>query len=258
MNTLNIDESMAIEAPIISRSIQSAQKKVETYHFDIRKSVLEYDDVMNQQRELFYKQRRKVLEGINIYNDITYMVEREIDRIVGMYISPEMSVIEYDNETLSGLLSSVHSIFPQLSTVSLTDINSLKYDEICDKLNALAVEAYQNNEKQAVDSYNEVLRLTEGEGNYEPHVFGSDDNIMRSAEKDILLRVVDNKWIDHLHNIDMLREGIGLRAYGQKDPLIEYKREAFDLFNEMMHQIQSETVTHLFRMRFHFENNEPS
>lgn len=261
METLNIDEAMAIEAPLISRSIQSAQKKVETYHFDIRKSVLEYDDVMNQQRELFYKQRRRVLEGENIYEDIMYMLEQEVERLIGTYFNPEMSIQDYTDEDLSALLTSVHSVFPQLSELNKEDLSSMTFAQMCDKIIEMTKEAYKQNEEQAVEGYNEVLRLTEGEGNYEPHVYGSSDNIMRSAEKDILLRVVDNKWIDHLHNIDMLRDGIGLRAYGQKDPLIEYKREAFELFNDMMHQIQSETVAHLFRMRFHFEimgmNDEP-
>ena len=253
METMNIDESMAIESSIISKTIQSAQKKVETYHFDIRKSVLEYDDVMNQQRELFYKQRRRVLEGENIYEDILYMIEKEVERLVGTYFNPEMAVQDYTEEDLNALLNSVRSVFPQLSELKKEDISSLTFAQMCDKITEMAKEAYKNNEEQAVEGYNELMRLTEGEGAYVPQEYGAPDNIMRVAEKDILLRVVDNKWIDHLHNIDMLREGIGLRAYGQKDPLIEYKREAFEMFNDMMHQIQAETVTHLFRMQFHFE-----
>ncbi len=253
METMNIDETMAIESSIISKTIQSAQKKVETYHFDIRKSVLEYDDVMNQQRELFYKQRRRVLEGENIYEDILYMIEKEVERLVGTYFNPEMAVQDYTEEDLNALLNSVRSVFPQLSELKKEDISSLTFAQMCDKITEMAKEAYKNNEEQAVEGYNELMRLTEGEGAYVPQEYGAPDNIMRVAEKDILLRVVDNKWIDHLHNIDMLREGIGLRAYGQKDPLIEYKREAFEMFNDMMHQIQAETVTHLFRMQFHFE-----
>ena len=102
--------------------------------------------------------------------------------------------------------------------------------------------------KEIIDFYNNVISQYEQE--YVPQQVFAPDNVMRNLEKDILLRVVDNKWIDHLHNIDMLREGIGLRAYGQKDPLIEYKREAYDLFNNMMYEIQKDTVRYIFRTKF--------
>jgi preprotein translocase subunit SecA len=109
---------------------------------------------------------------------------------------------------------------------------------------------------EIVNFYNEVL--TQYDANFVPQEPYSSENVVRNLERDVLLRVVDNKWIDHLHNIDMLREGIGLRAYGQKDPLIEYKREAYDLFNKMMGEIQGETVKHLFRTKFGIQvMNEP-
>lgn len=252
MDTFKLNEDMAIESPIVSRSIQSAQKKVETYHFDIRKQVLEYDDVMNQQRELFYRQRRKVLEGDNIYEDVIFMISQEIDRIMNGYITPEMPVEEYDNETLNGLLKSVRSTIPQLPPIDVADIKGLKYSILYDKLKDEALSAYASHEQEIISLYNEILRQNPeiDQNEFEPQEFGAGDNVMRSLERDILLRIVDNKWIDHLHNIDMLRDGIGLRAYGQKDPLIEYKREAFDLFNNMMHEIQRETVMHLFRTKF--------
>lgn len=240
MNTLNVEETMAIESPLITRQIQSAQRKVETYHFDMRKHVLEYDDVMNQQRERFYAQRRKVLEGKDLREDILYMIECEVCRIIQTYISPEMVPSEYEPEDLQGLISSIHGTIPQLAQLSVDDIKNSKYYDIEDKLKFLAKEAYEQHEKLITESYAEL----------------SDDlehNLMRIIEKDILLQVVDNKWIDHLHNIDMLREGIGLRAYGQKDPLIEYKREAFDLFNSMMFEIQKEVVSYLFRAKVHVE-----
>jgi len=255
METLNMDESTAIEAPIVSKSIQSAQKKVETYHFDIRKHVLEYDDVMNQQRERLYKQRRRVLEGENLYEDIIYMIEQEITRIMMSYISPEMTPEEYDDESLEGLLKSLFATIPQLSYLTIQDIKGIKFDALYDKLRDLAVDAYKKHEEETVNFYNSVIMAPEtqlAEG-YAPQQVGDKDNIMRNIERDILLRIVDNKWIDHLHNIDALREGIGLRAYGQKDPLLEYKREAFDMFNTMMHDIQRETVAHLFRTKFEIQ-----
>ena len=248
MNALNVDEDMAIESPIISRQIQSAQKKVETYHFDIRKNVLEYDDVMNIQREKFYAQRRKVLRNEKLNDNILYMLEQEIDRLLNSYISPEMQPEEYIEEDLKTLIKELHSTIPQLSSMNVSDISALKFDVIYDKIMEKAKIAYQEHEREIVAFYNDVIsKYEENASVQEPF---TEQNVMRNIEKDVLLRVIDSKWIDHLHNIDMLRDGIGLRAYGQKDPLIEYKKEAYDLFNKMMFEIQGETVKHLFRTKF--------
>ncbi len=254
MEMMNIDESTAIESPLITRQIQSAQKKVETYHFDIRKNILEYDDVMNKQRELFYKQRRKVLEGKNVYEDVQFMIEQEVNSLMGTYINPEMPIEEYDDETLTQMLRAFHSVIPQLAHIKLQDIKNTKYDILYEKFKKAAQEAYNAHEQEIINFYNEVVIPSQDENEELEHQqVGSKDNIMRNLERDILLRIVDNKWIDHLHNIDMLREGIGLRAYGQKDPLIEYKREAFDLFNNMMQDIKRETTAHLFRTNFEIQ-----
>ena len=134
METLKVEETMPIESAIVSRSIQSAQKKVETYHFDIRKHVLEYDDVMNQQRELFYRQRRRVLEGKNVYEDINFMIEQEIDRLMGSYINPEMPLEEYDEDTMRSLLKAIHSTIPQLSYIGIPEIKGIKYESLFEKL----------------------------------------------------------------------------------------------------------------------------
>lgn len=248
MNALNVEEDIAIEHSLITRQIQSAQKKVETYHFDIRKSVLEYDDVMNIQREKFYVQRRKVLFGENMSDDIYYMIEKEIERMINSYISPEQNPEEYIFEDIQTMIRELHSIIPQLSGVSVSDVQGLRFDAIYDKFKTLAIEAYRNHEEEVIKFYNDVV--SKYDDDFIPQEAFSGNNVIRNLEKDILLRVVDNKWIDHLHNIDMLREGIGLRAYGQKDPLIEYKREAYDLFNKMMFEIQGDTVKHLFRTKF--------
>ncbi len=248
MNALNVEDDMAIENPIITAQIQSAQKKVETYHFDIRKSVLEYDDVMNVQREKFYEQRKKVLSGKNLSEDVIYMIEKEIDRLLSGYISPNMRIEEYIEEDLERLVKELHSIIPQLSYISVSDIKNLTFNEMYDKLLDLAKQKYKEHEEEMVNFYNEVISQYE-ENPKEQHPF-EDDNIARAIERDIMLQVVDNRWIDHLHNIDILRDGIGLRAYGQKDPLIEYKKEAYDLFNNMMYDIQAEFVKHLFRTKF--------
>lgn len=248
MNALNVEEDMAIENPIITRQIESAQKKVEVYHFDIRKNVLEYDDVMNVQREKFYAQRRRVLRNEKLNENIVYMIEQEIQRLVGSYISPEMQPEEYVYEELQTMVKELHSTIPQMSDVAVSDIQGQKFDAICDKLTEKAKYAYQEHEREIIKFYNEIINKYEDEPVLQESF--AEHNVMRNIEKDVLLRVIDNKWIDHLHNIDMLRDGIGLRAYGQKDPLIEYKKEAYDLFNKMMFEIQGDTVKHLFRTKF--------
>ena len=249
MTALNVPENMAIDSPLITKRIQSAQKKVETFHFDMRKSVLEYDDVMNIQREKFYRQRRKVLAGVGLYDDILYMMEREVDRLMRSYISPEQKVEEYVYEDLQTMIKELHSTVPQLaSTFDVADIQNMRFEPMYNKIKDYVIEAYKNHEIEIINFYNQVVSDYNA-GNELQEAFAS-SNIVRSLEKDVLLKVVDSKWIDHLHNIDMLRDGIGLRAYGQKDPLIEYKKEAYDLFNKMMYEIQSDTVKHLFRTRF--------
>ena len=248
MNSFNIEEDMAIENGLITRQIESNQKKVETFHFDARKSVLEYDDVMNLQREKFYAQRNKVMENTDLHDDVLYMIEREVDRVLKTYIAPGMNPDEYIYEDLVSLVKEIHSVFPQLSNVEVKDIQGLKFENVYSKIKDLALEAYKEHEEKTVAFYNNVaMQYNLMDKIEEPF---TNDNVMRNLEKDLLLRVVDNKWIDHLHNIDMLREGIGLRAYGQKNPLLEYKKEAYDLFNNMMFDIQSETVKHLFRTKF--------
>jgi len=248
MDILNVQEDMAIESKMITRQIQSSQRKVETYYFDIRKNVLEYDDVMNAQRENFYAQRKKVLEDKDVSQDILYMIEKEVERIICSYISPGMSVEEYVQEDIDTMAKEIKSTFPQYTTFNVVDIEKLKYDKMYEKLSTEIVEAYKTYEKNVVNEYNEIL--SQYHKDFVPQTPLTANSVMRDIERDILLKVIDAKWTDHLHNIEMLRDGIGLRAYGQKDPLIEYKKEAFDMFNNMMHEIQSETVKYLFRAKF--------
>ena len=258
MTALNVPENMAIDSPLITKRIQSAQKKVETFHFDMRKSVLEYDDVMNIQREKFYHQRRKVLAGEGLYEDILYMMEREVDRLMRSYISPEQKVEEYVYDDLVTMIKELHSTVPQLaSTFDVADIQNMRFEPMYNKIKDFVIDAYKNHEIEIINFYNQVV--TDYNAGYELQEPFAPHNIVRQLEKDVLLKVVDSKWIDHLHNIDMLRDGIGLRAYGQKDPLIEYKKEAYDMFNNMMYEIQSDTVKHLFRTKFGVQvvNNQP-
>ncbi|UKI41781.1 MAG: hypothetical protein L6V95_01675 [Candidatus Melainabacteria bacterium] len=162
-----------------------------------------------------------------------------------------MQPVEYIPDELEMMLNEFYvTINRDENKLTFDDISTLTYDEIFEKLKETAIAAYTKLEVDTVNFYNDVITQYETEENPKLQEVNSKDNVLRNIEKDILLRVVDNKWIDHLHNIDMLRDGIGLRAYGQKDPLIEYKREAYDLFNNMMCEIQSETIKYLFRTRF--------
>lgn len=249
-------DDVPIESKLITRQIESAQKKVETRNFDIRKSVLEYDDVINIQREKFYTQRKKVLSNASLYEDILFMIEKECERILKQYVSKDMSPAEYVEDDLKLLTTEIHTVFPQLANkIKLDDLRKLRYQDMLDLLKKESLNAYREHEKDTIFMFNEVVAKY-GQMDV-PQVAFSDDNMMRHIEKDILLRVVDQKWIEHLNNIDDLKDSIGLVAYGQKDPLLEYKRKAFDYFNAMMFDIQSETVKHIFRVKFGVQFVEP-
>ena len=249
MNMLNLPENTAIDHPMITKRIKSAQKRVETFHFDIRKQVLDYDDVINIQREKFYHQRKKVLSGRGLYSDIIYMIEQEVDWMFLETRYQEMKVEEYNYEELEKMVKELHSIVPPLAgVIEVKDIQNMRYAPMYEKVKDFVIQAYKDHEIEIIEFYNKVLAdYNSDTPAQEPF---SDDNVVRQLEKDILLKVVDAKWIDHLTNVRMIQDSIGLRAYGQKDPLIEYKKECFDLFNRMMYEIQSETVQYLFRTRF--------
>ncbi|MBQ2984439.1 MAG: preprotein translocase subunit SecA [Candidatus Gastranaerophilales bacterium] len=250
MTMLNVDDDTAIENVLITRQIESAQKKVETYHFDIRKNVLEYDDVMNIQREKFYHQRKRVLEQQDVSSDIKFMIEKETERILGQYISKDMSPQEYVWDDLVMFTKEFSSVFPQLKEkITPEKIKDMRAGEILSMLKDETKKAYHDFELETVNSFNEVMEKYYGNDFVRQEAFRN-DNIVRNLERDILLQVVDAKWIDHLGNIDMLKDSIGLVAYGQKDPLIEYKKEAYNLFNALMAEIQGETVRHIFRAKF--------
>ncbi len=221
MDRLGIDEDVPVEAALVSRQIEGAQKKVEQYHFDVRKHVLEYDDVMNVQRNVIYGERRKVLRGENIQENILDMIERLVTETIDAYCPPEARRDEWD---LAGLTEAIVQLIPALADVKL-DESVRSRDEIVSTLTQAALAAYEQKEQ---DLGNERLR---------------------EVERLVLLQMVDRKWIDHLYNMEALREGIGLRAYGQASPLVEYQREGYDLFQQMQSAIQEETVQILYRLQ---------
>ncbi|MGB9661751.1 MAG: preprotein translocase subunit SecA [Moorellaceae bacterium] len=223
LDRLGMDDSTPIDHPLVSRSIESAQKKVEAHNFDLRKHVLEYDDVLNQQREIIYRQRRQVLTGTDlspiIEDMITTVVDRTIERFAGDSKYPE----EWDWE---GFLEYASKLFLPGCDASLAQtLREMTKDEVYEFLREKALELYRQREKE----------------------LGADT--LRELERVILLKVVDAKWMDHLDAMDQLRQGIGLRAYGQRDPLIEYKFEAYQMFQEMIASIQEDVVRYLYHVR---------
>ncbi len=221
MDKLGMDDTVPIEAGIISRSIESAQRKVESRNFDMRKHVLDYDDVMNQQREVIYGQRRQVLTGENLKENIMEMFPAIIDNAISMVSGESQYPEEWD---LESLLEYAEGLF--LPNHNLTRDQLAKLDK--DEIRELFLE-----ESEKIYAQREEL-------------FGSE--VMREIERAVMLQVVDSKWMDHLDAMDQLREGIGLRAYGQKDPLVEYKFEAFDMFNNMISSIQEDILRYMLRV----------
>lgn len=220
MDKLGMDEDEAIEHSLITRSIENAQKKVEARNFDIRKHVLEYDDVMNTQRKVIYEQRYKVLMGEDLRENIMYMVSEIIKSEMDQYANEKLYPEEWE---LSGLIEDAEGIYAPHGLLKEDELLELSRDELKEKLIEVAETCYKEREE----------RFSEP--------------VMRDLERIIMLRVVDNKWMEHLDHMDMLREGINLRAYGQRNPLIEYKTEGFDMFHEMIGSIQTEIV----RLMYH-------
>lgn len=224
LDRLGMEEDTPIDHPWVSKAIEQAQKKVEAHNFDIRKHVLEYDDVMNQQRKIIYSQRRKVLLGSDLRATIEEMIEAVVDRTVNLFLRDSRDPEEWD---LKGLAEYAEQLFlPGLSPEALIEeLEGLDREGVKEHLLKKALEIYREKEKE----------------------LGPEN--MRAIERLTLLRVVDMKWMDHLDAMDQLRQGISLRAYGQQDPLIAYKLEAYQMFNDMIASIQEDVIRYLFRIK---------
>lgn len=221
MDKLGMEEDEPIEHSLITRSIEQAQKKVEGRNFDMRKHVLEYDDVMNQQREVIYGQRRQILVGENMKENIFHMIEKLINRGMELFADEKLYPEEWN---LSGLIEYCEDIFAPEGELKADVLGNLSRAELQEELLRVATESY--NAREAL--------------------FGVDN--MREMEKVVMLKVVDSKWMEHLDAMDMLREGISLRSYGQRDPLIEYKIEAYDMFQQLIDLIQEDIVKYIYRV----------
>ena len=222
MDKLGLDEDEPITASMITKSIEKAQKKVEGHNFEIRKYVLEYDDVMNQQREVLYGQRRQVLTADSLKDTILGMVSDIIDDGLAKYADEKLYPEEWD---FAGLLTQMQQYFIPKDAVTSEELENMSRVEVKEKLYQIASDLYAAREEEV----------------------GSET--MRELERAIMLRVVDSKWMDHLDAMDALKEGINLRAYGQKNPLVEYKFEAYEMFEEMVDSIKKTTVTFLYHIQ---------
>ncbi|NLD87419.1 MAG: preprotein translocase subunit SecA, partial [Clostridiales bacterium] len=232
METLRVDDNMPIEHSMLTNTIESAQKRVEGRNFQARKTVLEYDDVMNMQRNIIYSQRATVLNGEDIKSVIEKMIRDSITREVASLQTESMTVSRGDLETLRTLYEG--GVIPEGALkFTFGELESLTYDMVKEIILEAAEKNYEAREQE----------------------FGS--RFMREAERVMLLRAVDTKWMNHIDDMQELRRGIGLRAFAQKDPVIEYKREGFDMFEAMIAAIQDNTTQLIYRVRPRGEEEEP-
>lgn len=225
MEKMGLEEDEPINSRMVSNAIQKAQKRVEARNFDIRKYVLEYDDVMNQQRKVVYDQRRKILEGEDMKDQILSMVDNIIEKGMETYADPKLYPEEWD---FAGLLKYAEKYFLAPGDLKLEEIEDMSREEVEDKLKTMAHETYNTREES----------------------IGSP--MMRELEKAVMLKVVDSKWMEHLDDMDMLKEGISLRSYGQRNPIVEYKVEAFDIFEEMQQAMMETIILYLYHIQIRF------
>lgn len=223
-NTIGADENMPIDSKIISKAVENAQKKVEGRNFSIRKNVLKYDDVMNAQREIIYAQRRQVLDGENIHESIANMIQAVAEAMVNMYVEDEEG-----NVNVEALNQDILNTFG-IEMLDTIKENSKDSSKILEELQGKAGEKYKVKEEE----------------------IGS--NEMRELERIVMLKVVDEKWMNHIDNMDELKNGIGLRAYGQQDPVVKYRIEGMDMFEEMISDIKVDVTKILMNIRQQTEN----
>jgi len=224
MEFMKIPDDMPIENRTISKSIESAQKKVEGHHFDMRKHLVEYDDVMNSHREIIYKRRRKILESKNIKNDIVILIEKEAESIV-LNNTHGRKVEEWDYKEMSETLNALHK--DAINPIPQEELEKIAIEEdLIEKIKTHLFEEYTQREK--------IL---------------PDESIMRNLERHIYLRVIDTLWMEHIDEMSYLRERVSLMGYGQRDPLLEYKQRGYETFQKLLSSIETSTVNTLFKIR---------
>ncbi len=232
MNAFRVEEDMPIESGMLTRSLEGAQKKVETYYYDIRKQVFEYDEVMNNQRKAVYAERRRVLEGRELKLQVIGYGERTMSDIVEAYVNPDLPPEEWD---LAQLVDKVKEFVYLLEDLTPEQLAGLNTDELKAFLREQLRNAYDLKESQIEQSR---------------------PGLMREAERFFILQQIDTLWREHLQAMDALRESVGLRGYGQKDPLIEYKNEGYDMFLDMMTSMRRNVIYSMFMFQPRLESAE--
>ncbi|MCI5136096.1 MAG: preprotein translocase subunit SecA, partial [Candidatus Electrothrix sp. AW2] len=225
MEKLGMEEDEPIEHSMISKAIENAQRKVEGHNFDIRKHLLEYDDVMNKQREVIYSQRRKVLESKDVQDIIKDMLQDLVDSLVAETAQDRKHPEDWEWDALNDRVEELFNIKPGWLDTESTDLTEMNAESLQEQLQGAVEQEYE-----AQDKRNRADQ-------------------MRQIERIVLLQMVDTLWKDHLLSMDHLKEGIGLRGYGQKNPLDEYKREGFDLFQSMIETVKTQTISTLMHIR---------
>ena len=222
-NTLGVEDGEQIEHKMLSSAIEKAQKKIEGNNFGIRKNLLEYDQVMNEQREIIYEERRRVLDGESMRDTIYNMMTEYVENMTDRFAAPDADSEEWD---LAGLELTLHGEIPMLKMPDAEEVKDMRQKELKHTLKERAVKAYEEKEAE----FPEAEQL-------------------REMERVVLLKAIDTRWMDHIDDMDQLRQGIGLQAYAQRDPLNEYKMAGYDMFNEMMASIREDTVKMMFRVK---------
>ncbi|MDP9017987.1 MAG: preprotein translocase subunit SecA [Candidatus Eremiobacteraeota bacterium] len=223
MDRVGFSDDTPIEAGLVTKSLERAQSKVENHNYEARKYVLEYDDVMNKQREVIYGDRRAILEGK--FDSREYMLQTladKVDEVVGQYAGENMHVSEWD---LPEILNELDLIFPIKQAITVEDLEKMDRDEMRKRLGALALAAYEHKEQEITP---EIMRVVES--------------------RYLMLPIIDRLWVDHLHVMDALKTGIGLRGYGQKDPRVEYEKEAYEIFEDLKNNIADEAIKGVFHV----------
>ncbi len=234
MEMFKVDEDTPLQAKILSRQIENAQRNIEGRNFSVRKSVLEYDNVMNKQREIIYAERQKVLKGMPMHEEILKIMRSRCDIVMGEYTDPKVDYDEWDSEGLNKeierkLIPGEHEFFTEekLKNYALEELKDMLYNGLVESYEAKIAEAKEH----GVD--------------------------FEQIERHVMLRVVDRMWMDHIDNMDALKHGIGLKAYGQQDPVIAYQQEGFDMFDEMIERIQEDVVGMLAHVNIDYPPEPP-
>ena len=230
MSRLGMEEGVPIEHGLVTRAIENAQKKVEAHNFDIRKHLLEYDDVLNKQREVVYNERREVLKGQTLKEQVVELAENLAEDIVARYTDKEAHASDWD---LNGLREALYHQFNFRLDFKSEEDDHFSAESVAELVRTRILEAYEDKEKR----------------------FG--EPMLRQLEKIIMLQTIDSLWKDHLLNMDHLKEGIGLRGYGQKNPLQEYQKEGYDMFEDMIHRKEEDVVQKLFTVELARESAAP-